>query len=154
MSDTPQDDVMIVDDTPANLSVLSSILNEAGYRNRPVISGQMALRAIERRPPAVILLDVRMPEMDGYTVCRALKAEAATRDIPVLFISAADDPEDRLAAFRAGGVDYLVKPFQAEEVVARVATHLTLGRQRREIESLRQQLLALQADGGPAPAQR
>jgi len=118
--------ILIVDDTPANLTVLRQILAEHGYRARPALSGEIALRTIQSDLPDLILLDILMPGMDGYEVCKRLKAEEKTRDVPVIFISALNEIEDKMRAFSAGGVDYISKPFQAQEILARVKTHLTL----------------------------
>ncbi len=118
--------ILIVDDTPANLRLLSQMLAQRGYRVRPVPDGRLALAAVRAEPPDLVLLDIRMPEMDGYQVCEHLKAEAQTREIPILFISALDATEDKVRAFAVGGVDYITKPFQVEEVLARVETHLAL----------------------------
>lgn len=131
-------DILIVDDTPANLSVLSMMLTKAGYKVRPAISGEIALRAIEAELPDLILLDVRMPEMDGFELCQQLKAQPRTAKVPVIFISALSEIDDKLRAFEVGGVDYITKPFQTAEVRVRVNTHLTLARQRKEIEDLSQ----------------
>lgn len=128
--------VVIVDDNPNNLQVLGSILQEAGYKVRPALSGEIALRAIAASPPDIILLDIRMPGLDGYETCRRIKAAPESREIPVIFISALHEIEDKLSAFRAGGVDYIAKPFQADEVLARVRTHLTLYRMQRQLETL------------------
>ncbi len=129
-------DILIVDDTPANLMVLSAMLTERGYRVRPAISGDLALKAARKAPPDLVLLDVRMPGLNGYEVCQELKRQPATARIPVLFISALDDALDKVKAFEAGGVDYITKPFQLEEVLARVENHLALDRQRQRIEAL------------------
>ncbi|MBI5526794.1 MAG: hybrid sensor histidine kinase/response regulator [Deltaproteobacteria bacterium] len=126
--------ILVVDDTPDNLRVLSGMLKERGYRVRPVPSGGLALRAAESEPPDLILLDITMPGMDGYEVCRRLKADAGLKDIPVIFISALSDTADKVEAFSVGGVDYVPKPFQFPEVEARVDTHLRLRRLRRDIE--------------------
>ena len=139
-------DILIVDDTPANLNVLSAILGKRGYRVRPAINGALALKAAQKAVPDLILLDVQMPGLDGYEVCRQLKADAQTRAIPVIFISALDDVLDKVEAFQVGGVDYITKPFQIEEVLARVENQLALHQQREAIASLlarNQQLLAL-----------
>ncbi len=137
MSDTVAE-ILIVDDKPANLRLLAQVLTEHGYQVRAMTSGARALESALATPPDLILLDIRMPELDGFAVCAALKAQAQTRDIPIIFISALDSVEDKLAAFRLGGVDYVTKPFQPEEVLARVKTHLTLrGLQRRLQESNR-----------------
>jgi PleD family two-component response regulator len=139
LSSTPNADILIVDDTPANLNVLSAILGKRGYRVRPAINGALAIKAAQRATPDLILLDVQMPGMDGYEVCRQLKGDAQTRDIPVVFISALDDVLDKVEAFQVGGVDYITKPFQIEEVLARVENQLALHRQRQAIAALRAQ---------------
>ncbi|WP_413161255.1 diguanylate cyclase domain-containing protein [Capilliphycus salinus ALCB114379] len=122
--------ILIVDDTPNNLRFLSSMLLEQGYEVRKAINGQMALRSAQAEPPDLILLDVRMPDMSGYEVCHALKAEGKTREIPVIFLSALNDEKDKVIAFEMGAVDYVTKPFQFQEVLARVKTHLTIQHQR------------------------
>lgn len=129
-----QGNILIVDDTPANLRLLSNMLSDQGYKVRSVINGQMALTAIHAAPPDLILLDIRMPGMSGYEVCTALKADATTREIPVIFISALDEIQDKVKAFTVGGVDYVTKPFQFEEVLARVETHLTLRNLQRQLQ--------------------
>jgi PleD family two-component response regulator len=142
-------DILIVDDTPANLNVLSAILGKRGYRVRPAINGALALKAAQKAAPDLILLDVQMPGLDGYEVCRQLKADPQTRAIPVIFISALDDVLDKVEAFQVGGVDYITKPFQIEEVLARVENQLALHQQREAIAALlarNQQLLALATD--------
>jgi len=126
--------ILVVDDTPANLQLLVGMLHEHGYRVRPVTSGRHALTAVRSEPPDLILLDITMPEMDGYEVCRRLKEDPATREIPVLFLSALTETADKVKAFAAGGLDYVSKPFQIEEVAARVRTHLQLRRQQRELQ--------------------
>ena len=132
--DAPKADILIVDDTPANLRLLSQMLIERGYRARPVPDGPLALAAVQAQPPDLILLDIRMPEMNGYQVCERLKADALTRDIPIIFISALDATQDKVRAFTAGGVDYVIKPFQAEEVMARVETHLALRELQKRLQ--------------------
>ena len=119
-------DILIVDDTPENLTVLRQMLTEEGYRVRPALSGEIALKAVQADIPNLILLDVMMPGMDGFEVCTKLKSEAGTRDIPIIFISALVETEDKVKGFQAGGVDFITKPFHAAEVLARVETHLTL----------------------------
>ncbi len=128
--------VLIVDDNPNNLQVLMALLEQAGYKVRPALSGEIALRAVEVSLPDLILLDVRMPGIDGYETCKRLRANEKSRDIPVIFISAMNDMEDKLQGFRAGGVDYIAKPFQTEEVLARVMTHVQLRRIRCHMESM------------------
>jgi len=127
-------DILIVDDTPANLRLLGGMLGKQGYKSRPVPSGALALQAIESEPPDLILLDINMPGMNGYETCERLKADARFRDIPVIFISALGETEDKLRAFSAGGVDYVSKPFQFAEVEARISTHLRLRALQRELE--------------------
>jgi sigma-B regulation protein RsbU (phosphoserine phosphatase) len=126
--------ILIVDDTPANLQVLAGMLKDRGYKVRPVPSGKLALLAARRDPPDLILLDINMPEMNGYEVCDRLKADDRLKGIPVIFISALTEPLDKVKAFATGGVDYLTKPFQMEELYARVETHLKLRRLQVEVE--------------------
>lgn len=126
--------IMIVDDTPANLDLLRSMLAAPGYRVTVFPSGASALSAAALRPPDLILLDILMPEMDGYETCRRLKASEALREIPVLFISALSETLDKVKAFSLGGVDYLTKPFQEEEVLARVRTHLQIRDLQRSLK--------------------
>jgi sigma-B regulation protein RsbU (phosphoserine phosphatase) len=130
----PRADILVVDDTPANLRLLSRMLTDRGYRARPVPSGALALSAIQAERPDLILLDIRMPEMDGYQVCAHLKVDPRTQDIPIIFISALDATDDKVKAFAAGGVDYVTKPFQVEEVMARVETHLSLRKLHRQLQ--------------------
>ena len=129
-------DVLIVDDTVANLKLLADMLTAEGLKVRPANSGELAMSSIELRPPDLILLDVRMPGMDGYEVCLRLKANKETRDIPVIFVSALDDGQARAKSFQMGGVDFITKPFLKEEVIARVRTHLELHRLRQMVASL------------------
>lgn len=139
--ESSQSRVMIVDDTPANLGLLEDILRIQNYDVASFPSGALALRAAAQYPPDLILLDIMMPEMDGFEVCRRLKADAALREIPVIFISALDDTENKVKAFIEGGLDYVTKPFQAEEVLARVRTHLFLRHQQLEICVQKQKLM-------------
>lgn len=127
--------ILIVDDTTANLRLLSGVLKESGYKVRPVTSGELALEAIRRLPPDMILLDINMPGMNGYEVCERLKADPALADIPVIFLSALNEMEDKVRAFRVGGVDYITKPFQFEEVQARVECQLSLRRLHNDMEA-------------------
>jgi len=128
--------ILIVDDIPANLKVLGGILKDEGYKIRPVLNGEMALQVAEKEIPDLILLDIMMPGMDGYEVCRRIKEIPKLKDIPVIFISALNDTKDMVRAFKTGGVDYVTKPFQAEEVSARIATHLKISRQSKELKLL------------------
>src|SRR5438874_8884668 len=107
--------ILVVDDTAANLQVLAGMLKDRGYKVRPVPSGKLALLAARRDPPDLILLDINMPEMNGYEVCEHLKADDTLKGIPVIFISALTEQLDKVKAFAIGGVDYLTKPFQMEE---------------------------------------
>ncbi|MBE9168638.1 EAL domain-containing protein [Pleurocapsales cyanobacterium LEGE 06147] len=138
--DQPKGNILIVDDIPDNLRVLSATLTEQNYRVRCAKNGLMALKGALRMQPDLILLDIKMPDMDGYEVCQQLKANDQTREIPVIFLSALDDVLDKIKAFEVGGVDYITKPFQVAEVLARVTTHITLQTAKREIEKLNQQL--------------
>ncbi len=133
-NENPTATIMVVDDTPANLQLLEEMLQDRSYRMIQFPRGAMALRAAAKNPPDLILLDIMMPEMDGFEVCRRLKADETLKDIPVLFISALDGADDKVKAFAAGGMDYVTKPFQEEEVLARIKTHLELCRVRRELE--------------------
>lgn len=132
--------ILLVDDNPANLRLLSQILGERGYHVRAVTSGPRALASIEVHPPDLVLLDIRMPGMDGYEVCQQLKADPRTAHIPVLFISALDDIQDKVKAFSSGGVDYITKPFQVEEVLARLRTHLALRKLQRNLQEANQRM--------------
>ncbi|MDD5209174.1 MAG: response regulator [Elusimicrobiales bacterium] len=126
--------ILIVDDMPANLELLSGMLKDSHYKIRAALSGELALQSARNEPPELILLDINMPAMDGYEVCRRLKADAELKDIPVIFLSALSEPMDKVKAFGVGGVDYVTKPFQFEEVFARVETHLRLRRMQLELE--------------------
>ena len=127
--------ILMVDDNPVNLQVLTSMLKQSGWRPRPVTSGRLGLQAARNEPPDLILLDVNMPDMNGYEVCEALKADARLADIPVIFVSALGETMDKVKGFAVGGVDYVTKPFQLDEVRARVAAHLELRRQQRELRT-------------------
>jgi signal transduction histidine kinase len=118
------------------------MLGQQGYEVRPIPNGKMALTAIEAAPPDLILLDIKMPELDGYELCKQLKAAEATRDIPIIFISALDEVLDKVKAFGAGGLDYITKPFQFEEVLARVETHLTLHHLQQQLQAANAELLS------------
>jgi signal transduction histidine kinase len=127
-------DILIVDDTPDNLRLLSAVLTDQGYDVRSVMNGSTALMGVQAQSPDLILLDINMPGMNGYEVCQRLKANPSTQDIPVIFISALNEVFDKVKAFAVGGVDYITKPFQVEEVFARVEHQVT-------IRSLQAQLL-------------
>jgi putative two-component system response regulator len=135
-TDSISSNILVVDDVPANLTLLTGMLKEKGHRVRPVPSGKLALKALEHETPDLILLDITMPEMDGFEVCRRLKQDTRFRDIPIIFISALTETLDKVKAFGSGGVDYVTKPFQFEEVEARVETHLKLRRYQAHLEDL------------------
>jgi DNA-binding response OmpR family regulator len=131
---TPLEEILVVDDTPANLKLLSQILTDQGYKVRVAVNGAQALASIDLAVPDLILLDVKMPGINGFEVCRQLKANPKTNKVPVIFISALDDLKDKLKGFSVGGVDYISKPFQIEEVKARVESHLFIRRAQQILE--------------------
>jgi signal transduction histidine kinase len=137
--------ILIVDDQPQNLRLLATILKEKGYAVRLLREGKMVLSSVLNSPPDLILLDIMMPDMSGYEVCRQLKSDERTRDIPVIFISALDDVTDKVKGFTVGGVDYIAKPFQQEEVLARVTTHVTLRKAQQQLHMQNTQLQELNA---------
>lgn len=126
--------ILVVDDTLVNLRILTEMLAAQGYKVRPVTSGAQALQAADAAPPDLILLDINMPGMTGYEVCQQLKQNPVTRDVPVIFMSARDEVLDKIRAFEVGGVDYITKPFHLEELLARVATHVSLRALQRQLE--------------------
>ena len=134
------DDILIIDDTLSSLRALMSVLRQEGYTVRGASGGASALQMIVADPPDLILLDIRMPEMDGYEICRRLKADEKTAVIPVIFISAMGNIEDKIKGFAVGGIDYIPKPFQAEEVLARIQTQLTLRHLQHRLEIQNDQL--------------
>ncbi len=135
--------ILIVDDTPDNVRLLSTILTEQGYQVRKALNGQRAIATVQEFPPTLILLDVMMPEMNGYEVCAQLKASPKTSSIPVIFLSALDDVLDKVKAFDVGAVDYITKPFQGKEVLARVASQLTIQSQQKLLQEQTKQLEGL-----------
>jgi adenylate cyclase len=132
--------ILIVDDKPDNVRLLSTILSTQGYQVRKALNGQRALATVQEFPPTLILLDVMMPEMNGYEVCAQLKASPKTSSIPVIFLSALDDVVDKVKAFDVGAVDYITKPFQDKEVLARVANQLTIQSQQKLLQEQTKQL--------------
>ena len=128
-------DILVIDDTRDNLRLLSKLLIDNGFYVRPVTEGKKALSAIQDQLPDLILLDIMMPDMDGYEVCRRLQADERTRDVPVIFISALNETFDKIKAFSVGGRDYIPKPFHEEEVLARVKAHLSLYFTQRRLEA-------------------
>ncbi|MEG3939908.1 MULTISPECIES: adenylate/guanylate cyclase domain-containing protein [unclassified Microcoleus] len=132
--------ILVVDDKPDNVRLLSTILTEQGYQVRKALNGKRALATVQEFPPTLVLLDVMMPEMNGYEVCANLKASPKTSSIPVIFLSALDDASDKVKAFDVGAVDYITKPFQGKEVLARVANQLIIQNQQRLLQHQTKQL--------------
>ena len=140
----PVASVLVVDDGIDNLRLLSDLLGEHGYEVRAVTTGRQALQAVEHDPPDLILLDITMPEMNGYEVCQRLKAKDRSKDVPVIFLTSLTDTADKVRAFDAGGVDYVTKPFQFDEVLARVKTHVALRRAQADLADSYTRLRALE----------
>jgi two-component system, sensor histidine kinase and response regulator len=136
-------DILVVDDTPDNLRLLSTILTEHRYKVRRVVNGAQALDAVSLNPPELILLDILMPDLSGFEVCETLKSNPLTADIPIIFLSALNDTADKKKAFTLGGADYITKPFQILEVLARVDHQITISRQRLTLHQREQELLEL-----------
>jgi len=139
-SSPPKGNILLVDDTPDNLRLLSAMLTDQAYEVRSVKSGSAALMVAQAETPDVILLDINMPGMNGYEVCQRLKSQPATTDIPIIFISALNEVFDKVKAFSVGGVDYISKPFQVEEVLVRVENQLKLHRLQEQLQERNQQL--------------
>ncbi|MGC9528292.1 MAG: diguanylate cyclase domain-containing protein [Limnospira sp.] len=137
---TQTDNILIVDDQPENLKVLTQMLSQQGYKLRKAISGEMALTSAFSKPPNLVLLDIRMPGMDGYEVCQKLRENPQTSEIPIIFISALDEPLNKVKALENGGSDYITKPFQIQEVVARVKLQLRLQHQKQKLAEKNLQL--------------
>ncbi|MEI6564419.1 MAG: hybrid sensor histidine kinase/response regulator [bacterium] len=136
--------ILIVDDMPSNLQLLAGMLKLRGYSTSAALSGKLALQSIKNHPPDLILLDVNMPDIDGFEVCRQLKADPMLADIPVIFVSGLHETSIKTKAFSAGGVDFIDKPFQIDEVIARVTTHLHLRKQRLQLQDNLKHLRALE----------
>jgi len=132
--------ILIVDDTPGNLRLLSNILVEEGFQVHPVSNGEKAISAAHARPPDLILLNIMMPDMDGYTVCKHLKADELTREVPVIFMNGQGEVFDKVKGFTLGAVDYITKPFETEEVLSRVRTHVRLRLMQRQLHDQNLQL--------------
>ena len=139
-NDTTKASILVVDDAPINLRLLTEVLTRRGYTVRSAENGTLALSTAQAEPPDLILLDLRMEGLDGYAVCEQLKANERTRDVPVIVISAMDEPEDKIKAFSLGAVDYVTRPFRAGEILARVETHLTLRNLHRQLQERNAQL--------------
>ncbi len=136
----PRADILVIDDMPDNIRLLSTMLLKQGYSVRKALNGEIALRAAQLAPPDLILLDINMPEMNGYEVCKRLKSNAQTHSIPVIFLSALDDVFDKVQAFQVGGVDFITKPFYFEEVFVRIQTQLTIRNQQSQLQAKNAQL--------------
>ena len=132
-------DIFLLDDNPENLRLLSTVLREHGCKVRTSIKASMAFKAIKLAKPDLILLDIRMPELNGYEVCEKLKAESDTANIPVIFISATDEVVDKVKAFEVGGADQISKPFERKELLVRVKTQLTIIRLQKQVDKLTEQ---------------
>ncbi|NET55356.1 MAG: response regulator [Symploca sp. SIO2E6] len=126
--------ILVVDDIPENLRLLSKMLTKQGYQVKKAMNGLLALRGVHSAPPELILLDIKMPEMNGYEVCQKLKASEETREIPVIFLSVLNDVLDKVKAFNVGGADYITKPFEQQEVLARIEHQLTIRRQQAHLQ--------------------
>lgn len=133
-------EILIVDDNPENLRVLCEILGNEGYGVRAAKNGKQALASIDLSEPDLLLLDIHMPEMDGFDVCKTIKADRRYNNLPIIFLSALDDSFNKIQGFRAGAVDYMTKPFDLEEVKARVKTHLRLRSSLLEVNQLKLEL--------------
>ena len=142
MKDRARTIILVVDDSPENVTLLSRILKMNGYDIQVADNGAQAIESAKKWLPDLILLDINMPVMDGFEACARLNADERTRGIPVIFISALDNLEDKVKAFQSGGVDYILKPFEYEEIQARVETHLVIRRLRVQLEEANQQLAA------------
>lgn len=130
--------IVAIDDNPTNLQVLVEILTSVGYQVRPIMESNLALRSVRQNPPDLILLDILMPELDGYEICQRLKADEQTQHIPILFISALNETIDKVKAFQCGGVDFITKPFQTQEVLVRIEHQLRGQEQERKLQELAQ----------------
>lgn len=135
-----QSDILIVDDTPDNIRFLSSLLSEQGYHVRKALNGKMALTAVKTLSPDLILLDINLPDMKGYEVCEILKRDRQTQSIPIIFLSALNDVLDKVKAFQVGGSDYVTKPFQLEEILARIENQLTIKTLQNQLKDQNLQL--------------
>ncbi len=141
---THEGTILVVDDQPANLKVLLSFLKDHQFQIRIAEDGERTLQVLENYLPDIILLDVMMPGMDGFETCRRIKEKQETADIPIIFITALDNIEDKIAGFEAGGVDYITKPFQQTEVLTRIKTHIRLRRKEQELEKALEEVIRQQ----------
>lgn len=136
---TSQADILVVDDTPNNVRLLAKVLTDRGYAVRKALNGDRAIQSALAQAPDLILLDINMPDLDGYQVCEILKSHAETKEVPIIFISALDEVVDKVKAFQMGGNDFITKPFEVEEVLVRVKTQLTIRRMTRQLAQQIQQ---------------
>ena len=136
----PKADLLVVDDQYGNIRLLEMSLGRHGYKVRTASSGAQAIEIARNNPPELIMLDISMPNMDGFETCRLLKADRRTYHIPVIFISSLEDVKDKIQAFKSGGVDYVTKPFQFEEVLARIDTHVNIRRLQSALEASNREL--------------
>lgn len=137
-------DILIVDDSPSTLQLLSEVFKKEGYSTRAALSGRLALQSLRTTIPDLVLLDITMPDISGYDICKAMKADEILKDVPVIFISGHSRNTDVVRGFSVGGVDFVVKPFEITEVVARVKTHLELRRQQRALQKSYAELRSLE----------
>jgi DNA-binding response OmpR family regulator len=128
-----QAEILVVDDEPANLQLLAGILNSYGHKVRVAANGEMALRSMCITPPELVLLDVCLPDLDGYEVCRRIKADPVSNHVPVLFVTSLSAAEEKVKAFDSGATDYITKPFLIPEILARIAAHLKISRSQRDL---------------------
>lgn len=133
--------ILVVDDNPENLLILDEFLKQLGYEVRVATNGEIALESVDALQPDIILMDIHMPKLDGYQACKILKSNPATKDIPVIFISAMNEPYNKKIGFEVGGVDYISKPFSLDELKARVAVHMELSRRIKELEIFNKAML-------------
>ncbi|MGB7440287.1 MAG: response regulator [Coleofasciculaceae cyanobacterium] len=138
--------ILVVDDKVENLRLLQNLLSSAGYKIRMAPSGELALKTIEYSLPDLILLDVKMPDINGYEVCLKLKSQDKTANIPVIFISAFDEQIDKIKAFNVGGSDYICKPFEIQELLVKVKNQITICQQKQKIIELQKQIIALSGE--------
>ena len=138
--------ILVVDDAQENLQVVGKILREKNYKIGLALNGEQALSQVRTRPPELILLDVQMPGMDGYEVCKQLKADEATKDIPIIFLTAMSEVDNMNEGYDAGGADYVTKPFNPPELLHRIETNLRLSRVQKEVSATKKRLAESQGD--------
>ncbi|MEC4986938.1 MAG: response regulator, partial [Oscillatoria sp. PMC 1076.18] len=139
-SNSQKADILLIDDTLESLQLLVNLLSEQGYKVRPTSNTKLAISTAQKYPPDLILLDIVMPEMNGYQVCEQLKKSPVTREIPVIFLTAIDEVIDKVKAFHLGGIDYITKPFQVTEVLLRIETHLKMRNLQKKLQEKNEKL--------------